>query len=67
MARTDEEAIKQALLHRRDFVSQASLGKDCGIKYRSTVKRILDRLDAAGYPLEWDEHKQVRLNRTKFL
>ncbi len=67
MSRADEERIRQELLHTREFVSQAELARRCELRHRSTIKRMLERLDAGGFALEWDEHKRVRLDRAKYL
>jgi len=67
MSRADEERIRQELLHSREFIAQAELARRCELKHRSTIKRMLERLHAGGFALEWDERKWVRLDRSKYL
>ncbi len=67
MARADAECIKNALLRRREFVSQQKLADECEITHRSTAHRILWQLKAGGYPIEFDEFGRVRVDRTKLL
>ena len=67
MSRADEERIRQELLHSREYVEQAELGRRCELKHRSTIKRMLDRLHSGGFALEWDEQRRVRLDRSKYL
>lgn len=67
MSRADEERIRQELLHSREFIEQAELARRCELKHRSTLKRMLERLDSGGFALEWDERKRVRLDRSKYL
>lgn len=67
MSRADEERIKQELLQTRDFIPQIELARRCEIKYRSTIKRMLDRLHSGGFALEWNDQRAVRLDRSKYL
>ncbi len=65
MTRVNVENAKLILLGARDYMPQAEVARRLGVN-RSTAHRLLEQLPEMGIPIEWDEQRRVRLDRSRY-